>query len=755
MGKIKNQYLEIEPFRLVEKGFHPDRNQVSESLFSLGNEYSGVRGFLEEGVSLPSLVGTYYNGIIEYSLQETPSAYKGIAKRSHFTINSTNYLKCSIEIDGEKLDLAKTNIEGFERSLDFRSGLLDRHFVWKLSNGKEVSIRFERLLGMKSPHAAVQRISFRPHQPAHLELHLDLDATILHWGNHCYWEPSATMNQDGVLGLFVKTPTTHQSLLTLMKTYCSLEIPSSAHVEGQYASQSYLLDLPAEKEVAFTRYVENLIDKEKDDGFEEKKKQGLSELDETIAKGFAGIQRENEDFFAKAIQTSDIEIDGDEEDQQGIRFCLFNLQQAYTGLASDDNIGAKGLTGEAYSGHAFWDSETYCLPYYLFTNQKAAKDLLLFRYNTLAQAKARAKDLDCEGACFPVATRNGEEACTLWQHASTQIQPTTAVAYAIFHYMNLYHDEEFMNDYGLEMLLEIDKFLLTRGQWNSSHEHVGYYGVMGPDEFEVMVNHNMYTNIMAKKTFEYTFEVLSNPSFETRRVCELTGFDEEHIHQMKEAMEKMKILYDPKTHLYEQHEGFYDLPHIDVDQIPVTDFPLYSHWSYDRIYRNDMIKQPDVLMFLFLYNQDFSFEDKKANYEFYEPRCIHESSLSPSVHSILAQELGKEKEALDFFGFATRLDLDDYNRNTCEGLHMTSIAAAWMNIVYGYLGLRSDKSVLSLTPGIPSKWTHYSVKLTYGGSLLRFDVYPDRLKIKNFGAPVTLRLYGQETRIEGEKEWKR
>lgn len=341
---------------------------------------------------------------------------------------------------------------------------------------------------------------------------------------------------------------------------------------------------------------------------------------------------------------------------------MFNLQQAYWGFSEDNNIGAKGLTGEAYSGHAFWDSETYCLPYYLFTNRKAAKDLLLFRYNTLKEAKERAKDLDCEGAAYPIATRNGKEACTLWQHASTQIQPTTAVAYAIFHYMNLYQDVAFMNEYGLEMLLEIDKFLLTRGQWNQTHSHFGYYGVMGPDEFEVMVNHNMYTNIMAKKTFEYTLKVLSDSRFDSKKILVKTKFDEKHIQEMRECMDKMLILYDPKTHLYEQHQGFYDLPHIDVDKIPVTDFPLYSHWSYDRIYRNDMIKQPDVLMFLFLYNQDFSYEDKKANYEYYEPRCIHESSLSPSVHSILAEELGKEKEALDFFGFATRLDLDDYNR---------------------------------------------------------------------------------------------
>jgi maltose phosphorylase len=214
----------------------------------------------------------------------------------------------------------------------------------------------------------------------------------------------------------------------------------------------------------------------------------------------------------------------------------------------------------------------------------------------------------------------------------------------------------------------------------------------------------------------------------------------------------MLMLYDPKTKLYEQHEGFYDLPHIDVDKIPVRDFPLYEHWSYDRIYRNDMIKQPDVLMFMFLYDQDFTIEEKKANFDYYEPRCIHESSLSPSVHSILAEEIGYESTALKFFSFATRLDLDDYNRNTSEGLHMTSIAAAWMNIVYGFLGLRSDRKLLSLRPKLPVVWTRYSVKLKYKGAVLTFEVAKHKLTIRNEGAKVTVLVYGKKTIIDKECE---
>jgi maltose phosphorylase len=222
------------------------------------------------------------------------------------------------------------------------------------------------------------------------------------------------------------------------------------------------------------------------------------------------------------------------------------------------------------------------------------------------------------------------------------------------------------------------------------------------------------------------------------------GCSSDELNRWRHMAEAMCIPYDPETKLYEQHEGFFNLPHIDVDGIPVEDFPLYHHWSYDRIYRNDMIKQPDVLMFMFLYNQSFSLEEKQANYDYYEPRCIHESSLSPSVHSIFASELGRHQEAFDFFHFATRIDLDNYNRNTHEGIHTTSIAAAWINIVYGFGGMRSDGDVLSFNPSIPSHWNGYSFQVMYHGSVIRLEVSQDKAIFRvTDGEPVSVKVCGQ------------
>ena len=742
MGKVSSMYLEVDPYLIKEVGYHKDKHQVSESIFSLSNEYMGVRGFFEEGTSLPHLIGTYFNGIIENSLEDTPSAYRGVVKRSHFTINSVNFLRCKIVVEGEQLDLAKCQFSDFTRTLDMRNGLLTRSFTW-LVKGHQIKLTFSRLLDMEECENAIQQITFESDSDVKVNLTMYLDSSILHWGNYCYWNVDSFIEEDDLIGLVAKTISTHQSLVAIMDINLS---PLAIRKEKKVISAEYELDLKANQKVDVVRKVSVVIDKEKNDRLSQLKDKAICLIKKQKNRDFAAFLAANQAYFAKVWEKSDIEIEGNDVDQQGIRYCLFQLEQNYHGYAEDNNIGAKGLTGEAYSGHAFWDSETYCLPYYLFSNQKAALNLLMFRYHTLEQAKKRAIDLDCEGACYPIATRNGNEACTLWQHASTQIQPTTAVGYAIFHYMNIYHDEEFMKKYGLEMMLEICKFLLTRGQYAASGNEFGYYGVMGPDEFQLMVNNNTYTNFMAKKMFEYLFKLLKE--YDNPALLKKCGYTDELLRRMHDACDKMVILYDDKTKLFEQHDGFYKLPHIDIHSIPVTDFPLYSHWSYDRIYRNDIIKQPDVLMFMFLYPSDFTYEQKKANYEFYEPRCIHESSLSPSIHSIFACELGKDKEALDFFSFATRLDLDDYNRNTLEGLHMTSIAAAWMNIVYGFLGLRSDREEIELSPILPERWHKYAVNIFYQNRKIRISVHHNRVHFSLTGEPIKLKVYCKETLIK-------
>lgn len=736
MAKIADQYLLVDPWKIVEEGFHSDRSQVSESLFSLANEHQGVRGFFDEGYSGKSLTGVYLNGIYEERVIEG-MAYKGISNRIAFMVNTVNWLYTRIEIDGETLDLAKSTFSDFRRTLNFRTGELRREFTWETGSGKKLQIVFSRLLSMETKELACQQIRITPRNfSGKITLTMGLDFSVRHeMYSRNFW--NCPRQEAGAL-LGVSESTSHR-LFAGMKV--KAESPQTPLTGEKFTGVCLELAVVEGQEAVVEKTIILHTDRDTTLPLETAWEHGMGQL-RTSTQDYVDVLANNQTYWADFWARSDITIDGDPETQQGIRFCIFQMQQTYRGVIDGANIGAKGLTGEAYNGNAFWDTETYCLPFYLFSHPEAAKSLIDFRYKTLPQAKARASDLDCAGACYPVATSDGTESCTLWQHASLQFQPTTAVAYAIWHYVNVTGDTAFLQAQGAEVLVQICRFLASRGQWSPKGKF-GYYAVMGPDEFQMMVNNNAYTNYMAKRAFEFTLKVLEGMDW-TVLGCSAAELDE-----WRRMAREMFIPYDPETKLYEQHDGFFNLPHIDVDTIPVEDFPLYHHWSYDRIYRNDMIKQPDVLMFMFLYNQSFTLEEKRANYDYYEPRCIHESSLSPSVHSILAAELGCHEEAFEFFRFAARIDLDNYNRNTGEGIHTTSIAAAWMNIVYGFGGMRSDGEILSFDPSIPAQWKGYSFEVTYHGSVLRVEVAQGKavIRVKD-GTPVTVKIAGQVQEID-------
>jgi maltose phosphorylase len=757
MAKVANRYLTTDPWKIIEDGFHAERGKVSESLFSLSNEHFGVRGYFDEGYSGGSLIGCYVNGVFEEHHAKEPTHYKGISNRVCFVVNTVDWLYTRIELGGEVLDLAKVEFTNFKRVLNFKTGELCREFVWTTKAGQRLKLEFSRVLSMQTKEVGVQRITLTAlNFSGPVAVTLGLDFAVKHeMQRRSFWQCKPAVSREGLTGIVATSANIKHKLFAGFALHAS-----GATQQEELASESFSA---RRLSVALVEGVEQLVDKvtvlyttrDPKVGEEETFSRGMELLSEVRGLDYDEAFEQSAAYWQAFWNKSDIAIEGDPEAQQGIRFCLFQLQQTYRGIVEGANIGAKGLTGEAYNGNAFWDTETYCLPYYLFSQPHAAKALIDYRYRTLPQALERAKALDCEGACFPIATIDGTESCTLWQHASLQFQPTTAVAFAIDHYVKITSDRDFLYGEGAELLVQICRFLASRGQWSPRRNQFGYYGVMGPDEFQVMVNNNCYTNLMAQRTFRYALGVFAEMEKgapeKKQALFQSLSCSPAELEKWREMADRMIIPYDAASKLFEQHEGFFDLPHVDVDAIPVTDFPLYHNWSYDRIYRNDMIKQPDVLMFMFLYNQSFSLDEKKANYEYYEPRCIHESSLSPSLHSILAIELGRKEEAFEFFKFATRIDLDDYNRNTNEGIHMTSIAAAWMNVVYGYGGMRSDGDELVFNPTIPAHWSSYSFKLSYRDAVLKVSVTQDSSRIELVeGSPVTVLVGGQPREIGRE-----
>lgn len=755
MAKIADTYFKEHPWQIIEEDFRPAYSKVAESIFSLANEYMGVRGYMEEGCPGQSLVGSYFNGIYEQKKQEG-SHYVGIVDVTEFMVNSVNWLDTRLEAGGEPLQMGDGNFRSFCRWMDMRTGLLTRRFIWRTRDGKEIEVTFERILSMKQVEYAAQRITLKSldfEGPLHLEL--GLDGSVLHESaGENFWKHLGTVCEKEILAMEFETENTGQKVTSAICVSGSGFVPTGCRQEEKKARLVLEADMRPGEVYQVQRGVCNLVCRSRSEE-SEYKRQCLRVRERLLGISFEGILEDNRAWWGRIWDHCDIEIQGDPENQQGIRFCIFQLFQTYHGAVRGSNIGAKGLTGEAYNGNAFWDTETYCLPFFLFNDLEGAQNLLYFRYQTLGEAKKRAKELDCEGAFYPIATISGKECCNLWQHASLQLQASTAVAYGIWFYEKLTHDVDFLASCGLEILIEVSRMLATRGDYSNDGARFGYYGVMGPDEFQMMVNHNCYTNYMGRFTFRYTLECLERLRQERpeayRAVTEKTAYRKQEGVSWRQMADRMYIPYDGEQMLYEQHEGFFDLPHIDVDQIPVEDFPLYSHWSYDHIYRNDMIKQPDVLMLMLLFNSSFTQEELRRNYEYYEPRCIHESSLSPSVHSILAAQLGRTEEAYEFFRFATRMDLDNYNRNSDEGIHTTSIAAAWMNIVYGFGGLRSDGEVLRIRPMIPQKWQEYSFKLHYEGDVLKIRVDKERVRISSEGGKEhRLMIYDRECRLGRE-----
>lgn len=761
MAKIADTYFKVNEWEIVEEGFCTDYAQVAESVFSQANEYMGTRGFFEEGYTGAHLCGSYFNGVYEANVGG--SGYKGISNVTEFMVNSVNWLHTSIRVAGKTLNLAESKISEFKRVLDMRTGLLTRSFVWEVKDGVHVKVTVERLVSMEQEQMAAQRITLEAldcdmdgdTEDSCAEVTMGLDFSVLHQNaQKNFWNTSCVYQNGNELSIAGTTKTTKFQVISACTVDGANKVASGETGAKCIVSRA-AVPLKKKRAVTLTKIVCNVVNKARKNPAELKYQQKEA-LEHCRKTSFEELLSGNRAWWNAIWEKCDITIDGDVQNQQGIRFCIFQMCQTYHGAGESNNIGAKGLTGEAYNGNAFWDTETYCLPFFLFQNKEAAKKLLLFRYRTLPEAKERAKALDCKGAFYPIATMSGKESCGLWQHASLQLQASTAVAYGIWLYEKVTKDSEFVYRYGLPMLIEISRMLVTRGDWNAEHTKYGYYCVMGPDEFQMMVNHNCYTNYMGQFTLRYAMEVLARVKKEQKKWYEQavkeTAFSEDECQNWKEIADAMYLPKDEKTGIYEEQEGYFELPHVDVDSIPVEEFPLYSHWSYDRIYRNDMIKQPDVLMFMLLFNSSFTIEELRKNYEFYEPRCIHESSLSPSVHSILATQLGKHEEAYEFFRFATRMDLDNYNRNTAEGLHTTSIAAAWMNIVYGFGGLRSDGELLSLAPVCPKQWNRYSFRIEVEDDVLCVEVDGGKTTLSFLhGSKKKLRVYGKTLLIGAEK----
>jgi len=426
---------------------------------------------------------------------------------------------------------------------------------------------------------------------------------------------------------------------------------------------------------------------------------------------------------------ADITIEGDVKAQQGIRFNIFQLNQTYLGNDSMLNIGPKGFTGEKYGGSTYWDTEAYCIPFYMATkNQEVARNLLTYRFNHLDKAIENAEKLGFTGgaALYPMVTMNGEECHNEWEITFEEIHRNGAIAFAIYNYTRYTGDFDYIVEKGLEVLIAIARFWFQRATFSTDKKKYVILGVTGPNEYENNVNNNFYTNYLAKWCMEYTVDCINyvkhNYLDEFNRVQAKTKLNGQETYKWIKVSDELYFPFSEKHQVYLQQEGFLDKELVKVSDLDASQRPINQKWSWDRILRSPYIKQADLLQGFYFFENDFSVEELEKHYDFYEPYTVHESSLSPCVHSIQAAKLDRMEQAYQFYLRTSRLDLDDYNHEVEEGLHITSMAGTWMSIVEGFGGMRIKNDKLSFSPKIPDLWKAYSFKVNFRSQILTVNV---------------------------------
>jgi maltose phosphorylase len=461
-------------------------------------------------------------------------------------------------------------------------------------------------------------------------------------------------------------------------------------------------------------------------------------IDTALAKGYEQLRSEHSIAWEQLWEQCDVQIDGDIAAQQAIRFNILQLNQTYTGRDHRLNIGPKGFTGEKYGGSTYWDTEAYCIPFYLGTNhQKVARQLLQYRYNQLPKAIENATKLGFTNgaALYPMVTMNGEECHNEWEITFEEIHRNGAIAYAIYHYINYTGDESYLWEGGTEVLIGIARFWAQRVHWSDHKKQYVMHGVTGPNEYENNVNNNWYTNYIACWCMQYASEAIKTVQQHYGKAYEAlvikTKLNEsEELTKWKHICDHMFYPVSDELGIFLQQEGYLDKEQVLAKDLNPKERPINQHWSWDRILRSCFIKQADVLQGIYFFEDHFDTETLKRNFDYYEPRTVHESSLSPCVHSILAAKLGYEDKAYEMYLRTSRLDLDDYNHEAHEGLHITSMAGTWMSVIQGFGGMRVKDGKLHFAPMIPKQWKNFSFNIRFRGKVVKVTISSQHIHIE-------------------------
>jgi alpha,alpha-trehalose phosphorylase len=723
---ISQSAFETDPWKLRESRLDLNLMQHTESLFALSNGHVGWRGTLEEGEP-HHLPGTYLNGVYELRPLPYAEAGYGYPESGQTVINVTNGRLIRLLVDDEPFDVRYGKLISHERELDFRDGVLRRSAEWCSPAGRIVRVRSTRIVSLTQRSIAAIQYEVEPvNGAARIVVHSELTANEEmpdHGG-----DPRAAAALENPLvgdlhaGVDSRVTLVHTVRNSGLRVAASMEhiveapdgIETATLSEPDLGRYGVATVLQPGEVLRITKFVAYGWSSER--SLPAMRDQVEGALSAARRDGWDRLLADQRDDLAQYWARADVEIDHDPRIQQAVRFALFQIYQA-AARAERRAIPAKGLTGNGYDGHAFWDTEMFVLCVLTFADPESVAHALRWRHSTLPAARERAGQLGLEGAAFPWRTIVGHECSAYWPAGTAAFHVNADIAEAVVRYLMNTGDEEFEKEYGLEMLAETARLWWSLGHMNDVGEF-RIEGVTGPDEYSAICDNNVYTNLMARENLRAAADsVTRHPD-----VAERCGIRPEEVEHWRAAADGMYIPYDAKRGVHPQADGFTDYAEWDFASMTEQDYPLMLRHPYVQLYSKQVVKQADLVLALYTCSDAFTDEEKARNFDYYEPITVRDSSLSACSQAVVAAEVGYLDLAYDYLAEAALMDLDDLENNTADGLHLASLAGSWIALVAGFGGMRKHGDGVRFAPRLPRTWERLSFKVMLKGSVLRVDV---------------------------------
>ncbi|AOW91758.1 glycosyl hydrolase [Rhodococcus sp. WMMA185] len=739
---------QISPWQLCWSGLDLEALRFTESTFALSNGHIGIRGTFEEGEPR-GLPGTYLNGYYEQRPLPYAEAGYGYPEDGQTVVNVTDGSIIRLLVADEPLDMRYGSATAHERVLDFRSGTLRRTTDWTSPTGRKVRIRSERLVSFTSRAIAAIRYEVEPLDDD-IELVLQSDllanerlpvrtddprvAAALH--HPLVADFAASHDFRAVLAHHTRA----SGLRMAAGMDHEIELPTngrcSIETEEDLARLTVAVNVPKGQRLKMTKFLAYGWSAHRSTPALRGQVEGA--LAGALEIGWATLLRRQREYLDLFWETADIEIAGDAELQQAVRFGLFHVLQA--GARGETRaISAKGLTGPGYDGHAFWDTEAFVLPLLTYTVPDSARDALRWRHSTLDKAKNRAAQLGQAGAVFPWRSINGDECSGYWPAGTAAFHVGAAVAAATSRYLAATGDEEFESECGATLLIETARLWTSLGHHNSRGEF-RIDGVTGPDEYTAVADNNVYTNLMAQKNMHDAAAVCERRPDLARE----HGVDDEESSRWRDAGARMRIPFDEALGVHQQSEGFTHHAEWDFEGTPPENYPLLLNYPYFDLYRKQVVKQADLVLAMYFRGDAFTDEQKMANFAYYEALTVRDSSLSACAQSVMAAEVGQLQLAYDYLAEAALTDLHDLHSNVENGLHIASLAGTWMACVAGFGGMRDHGGNITFAPRIPPQLANMNFRMTVRGSQIHVDIRANSATYRlRSGRPVKLAHHGK------------